>query len=376
MHEPDRIRNALQFIDPGDRETWVRIGMAVKSGLNGEGFDLWDEWSQGADNYKPADARDVWRSITPNGGVAIGTLYREAREHGWRDDCPRPNPAEQAERQRMAVEREALEQADIARQRKATAAKAAAVWNAATPAQPDNPYLVRKKVSPVETLREIDAGKAAAILGYAPKSGGEPLTGRLLVVPVKQGGDLATLELIDGDKRKTALAGRGTKAGGFWATGRIEGDGVILLGEGVATVLSASEATGHPGIAALSAGNLKAVALELRERYPRAMLVILADIVKATGKPDPHAIEAAQAVDGKLAVPDFGPDREPGMTDFNDLAAVHGKEAVRHAIANASEWGEATRQGSRPRGQRRAGAATESDKSTCRFRRKRWPVNP
>jgi len=59
------------------------------------------------------------------------------------------------------------------------------------------------------------------ILGYAPTSGGDLLTGRLLVVPVKQGDRLSTLELIDGDKRKAALAGRGSKAGGYWATERL-----------------------------------------------------------------------------------------------------------------------------------------------------------
>jgi putative DNA primase/helicase len=145
----------------------------------------------------------------------------------------------------------------------------------------------------VATLREIDAGAAAAILGYAPKSGGDLLTGRLLVVPVKQGDRLSTLELIDGDGRKAALAGRGTKAGGYWATERLpdgDGDGLtLLIGEGVATVLSAKEATGHPAIAALSSGNLPAVAKAMRERYPAAALVILADLVKATGEPDPHA---------------------------------------------------------------------------------------
>ena len=190
------------------------------------------------------------------------------------------------------------------------------------------------------TLREIDAGAAAAILGYAPKSGGDLLTGRLLVVPVKQGDGTSTLELIDGDKRKAALAGRGSKVGGYWATERLpDGDGAgltLLIGEGVATVLSASEATGHPAIAALSSGNLPAVAKAMRERYPAAALVILADLVKATGEPDPHAIEAARSVGGKLAIPDFGTDRDPDMTDFNDMAHSCGAEAVARAIANAS----------------------------------------
>jgi putative DNA primase/helicase len=200
--------------------------------------------------------------------------------------------------------------------------------------------LARKQVSPVTTLREIDAVKAAQILGYSPKCRGEPLSGRLLVVPVKQGDVLSTLELIDGDKRKSALAGQGTKACGYWATRQLpEGDGkglTVLIGEGVATVLSSSAATGQLGIAALSAGNLPAVAKAMREHYPSAEIVLLADLVKATGLPDPHAIEAASIVAGKTAIPDFGSDRDPAMTDFNDMAQIYGAKAVAQAISSAT----------------------------------------
>lgn len=76
----------------------------------------------------------------------------------------------------------------------------------------------------------------------------------------------------------------GAKAGAYWAAQPLpEGAGaglVLIIGEGVATVLSAKEATGHRAIAALSAGNLPSVAKTLRERYPAATLVILADLVK------------------------------------------------------------------------------------------------
>ncbi|MBL8881355.1 MAG: toprim domain-containing protein, partial [Phycisphaerales bacterium] len=175
----------------------------------------------------------------------------------------------------------------------------------------------------------IDAGAAATILGYTPKSSGEPLEGRVLVVPVKQGDKVSTLELIDGKGRKTALAGRGSKAGGHWATRRPPDDAdVLLVGEGVATVLSASEATGHVGIAALASGNLMAVAKAMRDRYPDAELVLLADLLKTTGLPDPHAVEAARAVGGRLAIPDFGPQRDPSDKDFNDLLVRCGAEAV------------------------------------------------
>ena len=344
MHNDlDRIREALHFIPASDRDQWVRIGMAIKSELGEGGFGLWEPWSQQDESFDPKAARDVWKSIRAGGKVTVGTLFHEAKLRGWRDDGAHemPTSEELAERQRQNAERAAREEAEIARERADTAKKAAAILKAATDAKPDHPYLARKQVAPVATLREIEAGAAAAISGYAPKSGGDLLTGRLLVVPVKQGDGISTLELIDGDKRKTALAGRGSKMGGYWATERLpDGDGeglTLLIGEGVATVLSGREATGHPAIAALSAGNLPAVAKAMRERYPAAALVILADLVKATGAPDPHAIEAAIVGSGKLAVPDFGGDRDPAATDFNDMAVICGGDAVEQAIASASK---------------------------------------
>jgi putative DNA primase/helicase len=338
----DRIREALQFIPACDRDIWLRMGMAIKSELGDTGFDVWDAWSQQADNYKSQDARDVWKSIRAGGKVSIGTLFHEAKANGWRDDGmhQKPTPEELAKRKRFAAERVATEEANEARERADTAKKAKEIWKAATPANCENPYLKSKRVSPVTTLGEIDAGAVAAILGYAPKSGGDALTGRLLVVPVKQGDGLSTLELIDGNKRKAALAGRGTKTGGYWAAQPLpDGDGsglTLLIGEGVATVLSAKEATGHLAIAALSAGNLPSVVKTMRERYPAATLVILADLVKSTGAPDPHAIDAARALGGVVAIPNFGTDREPDMTDFNDMAVICGLQAVASAIANAN----------------------------------------
>lgn len=310
-----RIREAAAFIPADDRDTWLRIGMGIKSELGDTGFDLWNEWSQQADSYNTHDARDVWKSIRAGGKVTIGTLFHEAKANGWRDDgISRERTLEElAEERRVAEVRAAQEEAEVACQRATTATKALAIWKAATEAKGDHSYLLRKHVSPTATLREIEADEAATILGYPPKSSGEQLAGRLLVVPVKQGDRLSTLELIDGDGRKAALPGHGTKAGGYWASEPLpdgDGDGLtLLIGEGVATVLSSKKASGHLAIAALSAGNLPAVAKAMRERHPEAVIVILADLVKATGAPDPHAIEAARFVGGKLAIPDFGADR-------------------------------------------------------------------
>ena len=281
----ERIRKALQFIPASDRDTWVRMGMAVKSELGDAGFEVWKGWSLQDESFDPKAARDVWKSIRGNGKVTAGTLFHEARAHGWCDDGMRQKPTPEAlgERRRLAAQRAAKEQAGIERERAEAAKKAAAIWKKATPASADHHYLSRKHVCPVASLREVDASAAAAILGYSPKSKGEVLSGRLLVVPVKVDDALSTLELIDEAGHKSALYG-GVKKGAYWAAQPLpEGDGaglVLIIGEGVATVLSAKEATGHLAIAALSAGNLFAVAKTMRERYPTATLVILADLVK------------------------------------------------------------------------------------------------
>lgn len=89
MTAGDKIRAALHHVPAHDRGLWLRIGMAIKSELGEEGFDLWDEWSQQDKSYNPKDARDVWRSIKANGKITVGTLFHEAKQRGWRDDTPR-----------------------------------------------------------------------------------------------------------------------------------------------------------------------------------------------------------------------------------------------------------------------------------------------
>jgi hypothetical protein len=85
----EEIRAMLAYVPAGERETWVRMGMAVKAELGDAGFDLWDAWSQSADNYDARAARDTWRSIK-DGPVGIGTLVHLAKENGWQPDRPMP----------------------------------------------------------------------------------------------------------------------------------------------------------------------------------------------------------------------------------------------------------------------------------------------
>lgn len=80
----DRIHEALQYVPADDRDLWVKMAMAVKSELGEDGFALWDAWSQEADSYKARDAYAVWKSVRADGSVTILSLYREARDRGWR----------------------------------------------------------------------------------------------------------------------------------------------------------------------------------------------------------------------------------------------------------------------------------------------------
>lgn len=287
-------------------------------------------------NGKPKD--DAGWYVLHGGAIPAGVIgdHRIGLNQNWRADIGRSLTLTEGAAHRAKMEAmKLLRNAEEARRRADAAKKAVELWRAAAPAGEDHPYLARKQVGPVATLREIDTGEAAAILGYTPKSGGEALAGRVLVAPVKIGDALATCELIDGDGRKSAVYG-GAKAGGYWAAQPLpsgDGDGLVLfIGEGVATMLSVREATGQTCIAALSSGNLEAVAAAMRKRYPAARLVLLGDLVKTTGEPDAHAIEAAQLVGGLLAVPDFGEGRAPNETDFNDMAVRHGTDAVRFCI--------------------------------------------
>ena len=76
--ERPRIEVALRYLPADDRDLWLRIGMAIKAGMGEDGFELWDHWSRSSARYRGTDARDVWRSLRPDGGISLATLFFEA----------------------------------------------------------------------------------------------------------------------------------------------------------------------------------------------------------------------------------------------------------------------------------------------------------
>lgn len=330
-NEASRMREALTFIPANcDRETWFRVLASIKSELSEDGREVADEWSaSAADSYSSADFRAVWKSIRAEGGITGATVYGIAKENGWN---PRQNghpvlPTHEAlERrkaaQRQADEREAAEQA-------AAAIKAQEVWTKAEHGA--HPYCERKGVAITRTMKRIRADALARILGYEPASSGEKLSGWLLVLPIKVGSALSSLEFIDESGKKSALH-RGRKRGGYWSPSSLpDGDGAgitIYIAEGAATALSAWKATNSPTIAAFSDGNLPAAAQAMRARYPQARIVVIADL----GNGEKKAHEAARAVGGLVALPTFHKTKPEGAKDFNDMHQTQGIEAVKTAL--------------------------------------------
>lgn len=247
----------------------------------------------------PAGRFGDWRS-----GINETWTFRNGREY---------TPAERAEYRRRMEEAQRMRAEEETRRHEEAADRAARFWAEASPADPGHAYLQAKGTKP-HGVRQA---------------------GDRLLIPVRVGGKLAGLQFIGPDGEKRFLTG-GAVRGGFYSIGP-KPERELLICEGFATGASLFEATGYPVAIAFNAGNLEAVALALRARYPGATLVICADDdYRTDGNPGvTKATAAARAGGGLIAIPDFGDDRPDGATDFNDLCRLRGPEAVRGAVERA-----------------------------------------
>lgn len=328
---PALIREALQYIPAAlPRDEWARLGMAIKSEFPDDtGLTLFDEWSQSApESYSTSGVKECWRSIKAGGGVGIGTLLMQAKEHGFRRSdyeartapaAPAPSAAQVASHQQAKAEQRRKEQAETEAAQVAAKTEAQARWEAAS-GQGSSPYLERKGVAAYGLRFEAD--------------------GTLLVPLHDAQGVLWNLQCIlprplpDGlDK----LFIKGSRKSGLWhwvagAEGPDAGPAAVLaVGEGYATCASVHAATGWPVAVAFDAGNLRTVARALRQQYPAALIVVCGDddlpTMQRTGQnPGRKAAEAAaQAVAGVALFPHSLPD---GASDFNDMHLAVGLPGV------------------------------------------------
>ena len=352
---PELIREALGFIPPDiERDTWARVGMAIKSELPEDGgFALWDEWSERGASYDARNARDTWRSLKAGGRTTIGSLFGIAKDHGFKFPAadavqtPERIAAAAAAAQRVADEKRQQRETDAAellRQHEDAATQSRALWDGAAEAPPAAgcAYLKRKHVKgyglrfigggiALVPMRDL-AGQLWSVQRLLPKKLRDASTGK------------DTTDKLYGPPKRTAddrVASR--KTGLFHIIGSMDGAAVLLLAEGYATAASLHEATGLPVVVCFDSGNLVHVARELRQAWPALRFLVCGDDDRATeakGRTNAGKVKAQAAADAAgaalglaaVVLPQGLPD---DASDFNDLAAHAGLPAVAEQVAAA-----------------------------------------
>jgi putative DNA primase/helicase len=311
-----RARSALFAIDAGcAREDWVRIGMAAKAA--GVSLQDWLDWCATGANYGGEhDARKAWNSFKAEGGIGAGTLFLMAKEAGWRDEAAAFNntQGDPAPNQRKASTTKAVQKPCF---------DVAAAFASYPPASADHPYIVAKRGSP-DGLRVVPADDPQTIAG-------QRVAGYLVVPAYSLDGQLRTVQYIPppGHGKKLSAPGASFGNDGMHLVGKVVPDGTIYIGEGVGHAWSCSKADYHAAaVAAFGAGRIRTVAKALRERYPAARLVIVAD----RGK-EAEAEAIAREVGGLWVAM---PADKPANYDCNDHEGEHGTDALSDLLRAAN----------------------------------------
>lgn len=261
--------------------------------------------------------RNGWYVLHPDEppAGAFGCWKRGVSER-WCAEAHDDLSSEARKRWQQKIQERRRERARERRERRERARrKASRMLEEAEPAEPEHPYLRRKGIQPRGPVRQLRD---------------------TLLIPLYGGdGELRGLQRIRPDGTKRFLAG--TEVSGSYLPLGGAPDGTLAVAEGYSTAVTVHEATGEPVAVAFNAGNLAPVAEALREKLgPDVDLVLAADNDTDTkGNPGlTAALEAAEAVGGQVAIPEFQ-DGEEG-SDFNDLVALRGPAAVRAAFERAS----------------------------------------
>lgn len=80
------LKDALGYVNCyDDYHEWINIGMAIHHATNGDGIDIWDEWSQRSAEYSERDVHYKWGGFGKGGGAHItaGTIFKLAGDNGW-----------------------------------------------------------------------------------------------------------------------------------------------------------------------------------------------------------------------------------------------------------------------------------------------------
>ena len=207
--------------------------------------------------------------------------------------------------------------------------KARALWPTLPFADGNHPYLQRKNVKPYSVrFNTHDHSLAVPILNI--------------------NGLVISIQWIPADEghHKTFYEGASLEGGFFsWRVLELEHDynGIIMLGEGYATMAKLYELTGYPIVAAMSCHRLGEVAEIIHSAYPQAKIIMAADndweTAQKIGK-NPGVSYAKAVGDKKLAVGMIVPDFQQNEhgSDWDDFALIHGDEITAEDIQRKIQY--------------------------------------
>ena len=326
----DIAESAIHSIPPDNRDTWVKVGMALKVEFGDAAFSIWDNWSQSGSSYNESAARSSWKSFKSGGSISIGTFIHLAMLHGFEFPKEDLTPEQKQQRQQAAEQRkkearrqQALDREEIKRNAADAALRAETMWN---------DKLLRKGEAGYLAVKNIKAYG----LRFSPK-------GSAVLPLVDNDNKIHGLQFLrsNGDKR---FWPKGMKVTGHYfqiGPDPTSNSHPIIESESYGTGASIYEATGYTVFVAFNAGNLMAVAECIKKRFPNNLLVVAADDdYQTTGNPGvTKARKVIKKYKGYMAVPVFKNRTDQGWTDFNDLHSNEGLDVVKKqldAIINAN----------------------------------------
>lgn len=279
----DTIRRA-HTVD--DKRGKTSLSYQLEETGDGFGFGWFAAWKTGEGVVN-------WHSKPPRGQTSA--VRKQARD--WADKRREQRVAEAAEAFRWCLE-------DLA------------VYQSESVSADGHAYLARKGV-PAMGLRQHE--------------------GRLLV-PITAGDGPTGCQLIAADGARWFITG--SKKAGSWHLISEDGDdwSRAFVVEGLSTGLTVRQVSGCPVYVAIDAGNLKAVAVRVRELHPEAQIIIAGDNDLWTrdnkGQPLNTGRKAAeQAAVASNAVMWLPEGLEHPHTDWNDAAAAIGLDWVAAELA-------------------------------------------
>lgn len=238
-------------------------------------------------NGKRSDAAGWY--VAFDGQVPAGAFgdWRAGMETTWKADIGRDlTMAEQMANASRMRELKSIRDAELAALRENAAEQAKMLWEQASLASDEHPYIQRKGV--------VNPGWRLAPDGR-------------LIAPMLIDGEIVGLQYIDANGQKMFMKGS-KAAGSWWHLGSFEHQPRVYLVEGVATAASVFEATGKPVAIAYSANNLAAVAQAIRQKVGQTVEIVIVADNDQSGTGEREAKRAADTVGGctVLTIPTEG----------------------------------------------------------------------